>query len=694
VGGGTASPAHTKSESVQDCRATNILYESLCSTCNPGGEPGTEGLADNRDKPSIYVGESSRSLKERAGEHVADFQARGEDSHMMKHWTGSHMGGPPPTFHQTVVKRYKSSLARQIGESVRIQMRGKVLNSAGVYNRSKLTRLVVDTDWDKQVWQKSWQMDKQNEEQESRLADQGLLLEGIEEKGEKRRNENNRKNSQNKRQKLENDLGVVWGEEQQTTETERIEEDRKDNVGSKRTTKQQTLRPVTGLEWIGRRILSEIANNAIDRSNLNVELKSQLPVLAVGLEEWEQWDWPAKEKDWTEMYCILDELDKLSLDSKKNNKKKLPGKPGRGKKKKMLTADISDRKITKFFKPTVEKAVDMEWETTLDIKSLTEEWLRADRRHRARCKANEWLEQNRERKTLQDVAREVLVESAWSMWTDRETARRQQKAEEARDRWWDRERVRRNVDMKDCETEIVLSCENSNREGHKNLSCELKMVPNREYTGTGRLQLEGMAVQWQMHVTTFPLPEQTDSQTTPWPEKNDLSDSSVEMRELCATDAVGKIFCTQKTVCTQYDERTFADEPNSMMHDAIDVSETFVKVSNIQVAHTAEKQTYNFTKFVSSFNYLENKRGEKRKRKHRNNKPTRRVIEFCTTSTQFGEQFILTNNSSNIIYRDQDYPTLVEIVKLPELNDLMALECTGLVERMQLEETKSFGGDL
>ena len=76
---------------------------------------------------------------------------------MMKHWTASHPNCQPPKFHQVVARQYKTCLARQIGEAVRIQMRGNVLNSAGVYNRCKLTRLVVDTEWDKKVWNDSWQ---------------------------------------------------------------------------------------------------------------------------------------------------------------------------------------------------------------------------------------------------------------------------------------------------------------------------------------------------------------------------------------------------------------------------------------------------------------------------------------------------------------------------------------------------------
>ena len=46
-------------------------------------------------------------------------------------------------------------------------MRGNVLNRKGTYNRCKLTRLVVvDLDWEKKVWEESWQTRKVAEGEE------------------------------------------------------------------------------------------------------------------------------------------------------------------------------------------------------------------------------------------------------------------------------------------------------------------------------------------------------------------------------------------------------------------------------------------------------------------------------------------------------------------------------------------------
>ena len=68
----------------------------------------------------------------------------------------SHGGKGAPEFSFRVVKSCKSSLERQVREAVRIHMRGNVLNKKGLYNRCKLTRLVVDQEWKEKVWKDAW----------------------------------------------------------------------------------------------------------------------------------------------------------------------------------------------------------------------------------------------------------------------------------------------------------------------------------------------------------------------------------------------------------------------------------------------------------------------------------------------------------------------------------------------------------
>ena len=72
----------------------NIVYESECSTCNPQGtrkEADKEGLAEKRDSPSLYVGETARSVAERAAGHWQDAESGREESHMLEHQVASHI---------------------------------------------------------------------------------------------------------------------------------------------------------------------------------------------------------------------------------------------------------------------------------------------------------------------------------------------------------------------------------------------------------------------------------------------------------------------------------------------------------------------------------------------------------------------------------------------------------------------------
>ena len=63
------------SEKPINCRRTGLLYETSCKSCTDA-----EGKSTAR-----YVGETSRSAKERYGEHCDGAEARRADNHMHKH---------------------------------------------------------------------------------------------------------------------------------------------------------------------------------------------------------------------------------------------------------------------------------------------------------------------------------------------------------------------------------------------------------------------------------------------------------------------------------------------------------------------------------------------------------------------------------------------------------------------------------
>ena len=75
---------------------------------------------------------------------------------MLEHLAASHSDQRVPSFRFRVVKKCKTALERQVREAVRIEMRGNVLNKKGMFNRCKLTRMVIDTEWDKKVWEEAW----------------------------------------------------------------------------------------------------------------------------------------------------------------------------------------------------------------------------------------------------------------------------------------------------------------------------------------------------------------------------------------------------------------------------------------------------------------------------------------------------------------------------------------------------------
>ena len=84
-----------RTEELPPCTRRSVLYENICSNCNKGA--GSKGEVENKgDIPSIYVGETSRTLQERGMEHLAALKGGSERSHMRKHQE-LHHGGEEPT---------------------------------------------------------------------------------------------------------------------------------------------------------------------------------------------------------------------------------------------------------------------------------------------------------------------------------------------------------------------------------------------------------------------------------------------------------------------------------------------------------------------------------------------------------------------------------------------------------------------
>ena len=107
-------------EDMPTCTKRNLVYENICLSCNP--EAANKGPLPmdriNTDIPSVYIGETSRSVYERAREHWDDFRKGDEDSHILKHWAIHHASVGEPRFVMKVVGFHKTALSRQVGEAV------------------------------------------------------------------------------------------------------------------------------------------------------------------------------------------------------------------------------------------------------------------------------------------------------------------------------------------------------------------------------------------------------------------------------------------------------------------------------------------------------------------------------------------------------------------------------------------------
>ena len=84
-------------------------------------------------------------MSERAREHWKDALGGEEESHMLD-LAAAHRDESIPEFRFRVVNTCKKTLERQVREAARVEMRGNVLNEKGMFNRCKLTRMVIDTE--------------------------------------------------------------------------------------------------------------------------------------------------------------------------------------------------------------------------------------------------------------------------------------------------------------------------------------------------------------------------------------------------------------------------------------------------------------------------------------------------------------------------------------------------------------------
>ena len=133
-------------EDLPQCTKTNLVYENICVDCNPGATGRGELEQVRVDVPTVYIGETSRSIYERSREHWEGAIKNCPKNHMIKHNVMEHGGNKELNFCMKVKGYYKTALARQVAEAVMIRRRGgegAILNSRGEFNRSHIPRLQI-----------------------------------------------------------------------------------------------------------------------------------------------------------------------------------------------------------------------------------------------------------------------------------------------------------------------------------------------------------------------------------------------------------------------------------------------------------------------------------------------------------------------------------------------------------------------
>jgi hypothetical protein len=212
---------------------------------------------------------------------------------MFKHWAIHHGGMGNMDFKFNIVRGYQDSLSRQVGEAVRVQLRQNVLNSKSIYNRCKLTRLVVDREL----------LEDKNAREEDNKRDNGEQLEAditLVETGEKRQlvevQKPGRKKAKLKHPVEGEDWGLVETDQDGTTSFLYQESNGRgtwvEGVGGHK--KQSTIKVWTGNELWARRILTGVVLEAVVEGETNIirRKEEEWKTMMEGVVEWEEWGWP------------------------------------------------------------------------------------------------------------------------------------------------------------------------------------------------------------------------------------------------------------------------------------------------------------------------------------------------------------------------------------------------------------------
>ena len=232
----------------------------------------------------------------------------------------------------------------------------------------------MDKDWDKKVWDDSWERRTIQERITQSLSEDGVekLKEVSDNRlpGKRLRNEDTQINKMSeKKRKLENEEGFIWGEKVKTmgqAKKEFLMSGEKVMMGKMT---QKKLMPLTKKELMVRNLVIDIFMQSVEQARLEKE-KEECSVLAELLAEASDWEYEVEREDEVEEVTddlteILREIDITSRKVELNKVRQKKSRKNMTKKEKLVEVAASLNKITMFFKPTpvVESVtVAMDWE--------------------------------------------------------------------------------------------------------------------------------------------------------------------------------------------------------------------------------------------------------------------------------------------------------------------------------------------
>ena len=116
------------------CRKHNVVYRITCLTCKTQG------------RSKQYWGETHRAAWDRSRDHIQALKSRDDSYAVVKHWETDHQQQEQPEYSFEVLRSFRSSLERQIFESILIDEASPEvrLNSKAEWGGNRIPRLVID----------------------------------------------------------------------------------------------------------------------------------------------------------------------------------------------------------------------------------------------------------------------------------------------------------------------------------------------------------------------------------------------------------------------------------------------------------------------------------------------------------------------------------------------------------------------